>query len=367
VHGVVELDANSVAGFQVRPIDAEATFKWPASQGYARAPWAMDPTGATKPVSGSSETPPTKTDLPYDGPWFMITAGLFRTPFGFEAQEPERLRPFLERTSTSNALFPQSFDLGLRVLGGYRFARWSFAVMNGEPIGERQFPGRDPNQSKDLVFRVGAASEVTAAIRIEGGLSGLTGQGFHRGTPPTADQIQWSDLNNDRIVNSVTEISVVPGGPAIPSQNFKRFAVGADLRAAIAIPVLGDLNLRAEVVRASNLDRGFLPSDPVTATRDQRQTGVYFGVSQELTHYALVGVRWDTYNPDADAREQEPFTLVPRDPSVSTWSFNAAGRLGIGRLIAQYDKRSNTAGRDASGRPATLADDSFTLRAEVRF
>lgn len=355
-HGVVELDANTVSGLQVRPIDAEATFKWPATQAFARAPWAIDPTGATKEHHAGN-----------DGPWFMVTAGVFRTPFGFEVQEPERLRPFLERSSMSNALFPQSFDLGLRVLGGYRMMRWSFATMNGEPIGEKNFPGRDPNRSKDVVFRVGAASELFPGLRLEGGVSGLTGQGFHKGTPATADQIQWQDQNTDGNVNAIGEITVVPGSPATPSRNYKRFAVGADLRASIGIPVLGDLDLRAEIVRSSNLDRGLLPSDPVSATRDQRQSGLYLGVTQEVTKWATVGVRWDRYDPDADAREQEPFALVPRDPSVSTWAFNVTGRMGPGRLVAQYDRRSNTAGRDVNGRPTTLADDSFTLRAEVRF
>src|SRR5262249_28907428 len=159
-----------------------------------------DPTGATH-------------ERAYDGPWFMVTAGMFRTPFGFEVQEPERLRPFLERSSMSNALFPQSFDLGLRILGGFPMARWSLAVMNGEPIGEKNFPGRDPNKSKDVVFRVGAASEVFPGIRLEGGVSGLSGQGFHKGNPATADQIQWVDQNTDGNVNAIGEITVVPGSP----------------------------------------------------------------------------------------------------------------------------------------------------------
>jgi len=354
-HGVVELDANTVTGFQVRPIDAEATFKWPANRPYARTPWAIDPAASAKPLP------------PYDGPWFMVTAGLFRTPFGFEVQEAERQRPFLERSTMSNALFPQSFDLGLRVVGGYRIARWSFAIMNGEPIGSRSFPGRDPNQSKDLVFRVGGATPLFEWLKFEGGVSGLSGRGFHRGLPATADQIQWQDANSDRAVNNVGEITVIPGQPSTPSQNFKRFAVGADLRARIAIPVLGALDLRAEIVRGSNLDRGLLISDPVAAARDLRQLGFYLGVSQEVTQWGFVGVRWDKYDPDADAREQEPFRVVLRDAAVETWSFNATGRLGIGRLIAQYDHRTNRQGRDAAGRPTTLADDSFTLRAEVRF
>jgi len=44
-----------------------------------------------------------------------------------------------------------------------------------------------------------------------------------------------------------------------------------------------------------------------------------------------------------------------------------AARASMARLVAQYDHRTNALARDASGAPATLADDSFTLRGEVRF
>ena len=364
-HGAFEIDANTINGPQLRPINAEASFKWPADRAYARTPWAYDPS----PPRVTSETGGelARSSASRADPWFMVTAGLFRTPFGFEVAESERDRPWLERSTMSNALFPQSFDLGLRVVGGFRFLRYALGIMNGDPIGERTFPGRDPNKSKDLVFRVGGATAITDAVRIEGGLSGVTGRGFHQGQPATKDLIQWQDSNADGIVDNTTEIQVIPGSPATPSEGFKRFAVGADLRATITLPSLGDLHLRGEVVRGSNLDRGLYISDPVVATRDLRQLGWYVGASQEITRWALVGVRYDRYDPDADAREQEPFALVPRDMSMSTWSFSAAGRTRIARLIAQYDHRQNALGRDASGRPTTLADDSFTLRAEVRF
>src|SRR5690606_3807210 len=112
--------------------------------------------------------------------------------------------------------------------------------MNGDPIGERTFPGRDPNESKDLVFRVGGAAEVGDGVQIEGGLSGLTGRGFHEGQPASKDVLQWQDSNADGIVDQTTELTVIPGSPATPSSSFKRFAVGADLRVTITLPRLGD-------------------------------------------------------------------------------------------------------------------------------
>lgn len=346
-HGAVEVEANTIRGLQVRPINAEVSVKWPAKRPYPRP-----------------NTDPKLLTVP--GPWFIVTAGLFRTPFGFEVPEPENSRPWLERATMSSALFPSSFDLGLRVLGGFSFVRYALGIMNGDPIGERTFPGRDPNQSKDLVFRVGAESDLAEAVHVEGGFSALSGRGFHRGDPATKDQVVWRDIDEDRIVEPI-ELEAIPGSPATPSSSFQRFAVGADLRAAVKLPVLGVLAARAEIVRGKNLDRGLTFADPVAATRDLREMGWYLGVSQEVTPYALVGVRYDVYDPDSDATEREPFFVVPRDLSYRTWSFSAAARYGRGRLIAQLDLRQNPLGRDVNGAPTTLADDSFTLRAELRF
>jgi hypothetical protein len=348
VHGAVEIEANTIRGPQVRPVNVEASLKWPAS----------------RPYPGPTVDPRTLSD---HEPWFIVTAGLFRTPFGFEVPEPENSRPWLERSTMSNALFPQSFDLGLRVLGGYKMARYALGIMNGDPIGERAFPGRDPNESKELIFRVGIASNVTEAVHVEAGLSGLSGRGFHRGRAATKDEIVWRDVNEDTVVTP-DELQAVAGSPATPSQNFKRFAMGADVRASLQIPVLGTLGARAEIIRASNLDRGLFFADPVDQTYDLRELGWYVGVYQEITRWGLICVRYDRYDPDADAREREPFVLVPRDLSLSTWSFNATGRFfGFARLIAQYDLRRNAFGRDVNGAPTTLDDDSFTIRAEARF
>lgn len=341
-----EVEANTVKGLQLRPINAEATIKWPETRP------GVDPSVDTRKLP--SET------------WIMVSLGLLQTPFGFEPQEFAVQRPFLEQSTMSDAFFPGQFDLGLRVLGGFKFVSYALGIMNGSPIGDRDFPGGDPTKSKDLTFRVGVASDVTSLVRVEGGLSGLTGRGFHRGRPATNDTVQWRDLNEDGVVDPL-ELQAIPGAPAEPSATFKRFAIGADLRVTVTIRPLGELQGRGEITRASNLDRGRYVADPIASTHDLRELGWYAGATQEITRWAQVGVRYDTYDPDADARERQPFALVVRDLSMSTWSFTAAFRIPYGRLVAQYDLRKNAQGRDASGAPTTLADDSFTLRAEARF
>jgi hypothetical protein len=346
VHGAFELDANTLGGLQVRPWNAEASLKWPTTTRYRG------------PATVAQETAPE--------PFVIVSAGLVATPFGFDVPELERHRPFLERTTMANELVPQTFDLGLRVMGGYKIVHYALGIVNGDPIGEQTFPGRDPNKSKDLVFRVGTSTEVVPAVRVDAGFSGLTGRGFHKGDTPSKEQLVWRDQNENGVVEQ-TELQSVPGAPATPSAGFQRFALGVDARVHVAIPVLGELQLRAEVVRAKNLARGRFQADPVAASRDLREIGWYVGVTQELTRWAMIGVRHDLFDPDADAQEKRPFAVVPQDSSLSTWSFLAMLRWKKARLVAQYDRRKNNLGRDPSGAPTTLADDSFTLRAVVGF
>ncbi len=345
--GSMDIDANTVNGLQVRPWGAEITAKYPAS---------------------TPAPSPRKTDLTAlsDKTFIAVSAGLLYTPFGYEVQEYELQRPFLERSTMSNALFPQSIDLGLRVLGGFKYIVYSLGIMNGDPIGERAFPGRDPNKSKDLVFRVGTNAKPTERLRVSAGFSGLTGRGFHEGTPSTKDVLVWRDANEDGQV-SPQEITVIPGAPASPSENFSRFAIGGDLRIAYRIPCLGDLAVRGEIVRAKNLDRGVVVADPVAASRDLRESGFYVGVSQELTKWGIAGVRYDRYDPDSDKDAQQALVRVPVDASFRTWSFMAGARFDKARVVLQYDLRRNALGRTDAGAPTTLADDSFTIRAEVGF
>src|SRR5262249_33969262 len=158
------------------------------------------------------------------------------------------------------------------------------------------------------------------------------GQGFHKGTPSTKDVLVWRDANENGIVES-TEIQVIPGAAATASETYRRFAFGADLRVVAALPVLGGLTGYGGIVRAQNLDRGLWPADPVTAGYDVRELGFYAGVTQEITRFAMIGVRYDRYDPDADASEQRAATRVPKDTSVSTLAVSGAFRYAPARVI----------------------------------
>src|SRR5262249_53567211 len=109
-------------------------------------------------------------------------------------------------------------------------------------------------------------------------------------------------------------------------------------------------------------------ADPVALGRDLRELGFGVSVIQELPEGFVAGVRYDRYNPDADAHDQQGASLVPVDSSLSTWAFVGAWRYqNILRLIAEVDLNKNALGRAASGAPTTLASSALTLRAEIGF
>jgi hypothetical protein len=266
----------------------------------------------------------------------------------------------------ARALFPGDYDLGVQLRGGWRFLRYQLAFTNGEPVGEKSLPGRDFNAAKDLVGRLAAVGQA-GPVQFDVGLSGLGGTGLHAGTPATKDVLAWRDDNEDGQIQEV-EIHVVGGMPATPSANFTRFALGCDAQVSVEIPRVGALTVNGELMWASNLDRGMFVADPVALGRNQRELGWAVGLVLEMPLGFAAGARYDRYNPDSDAHDQQGAALVPIDSSISTWAFVASWRYeSIGRLVVEYDHNENALGRDVNGAPTTLASDALTIRAEVGF
>jgi len=299
-------------------------------------------------------------------PLVMFTAGMFYIPFGYELPASARTRLFLERSLSSTALFPGQADIGVRLAGSWRFLRYAVALVNGEPIVEaasRPFRG-DPNAPKDLVVRLGADTTPAAPLRIAGGVSFLQGKGFHAGADATKSGTVWRDVNENGTVD-LGEVMSVPGTAATPSANFRRWAVGADLRVTLRTP-LGLSRLQSEVVVASNMDRGLFVSDPITTGVDVRQFGFYAAVIQDLYAWGFVGFRVDTYNPNADLFESRAGALLPTSQTITTLSPLAGVRIGDRtRVSVQYDHIQDNLARDATGVPADLSNDQIIARLQV--
>ncbi len=299
-------------------------------------------------------------------PLVTITAGLFKTPFGVEVPASERDKAFLEPPAFARAFVPGNYDAGVMAQGAYGIARWSVAMVNGAPSGDARWKGIDPSSSHDLVGRIGAAIEGPRRLRVEAGVSALVGRGLHPGTPQTKDELQWVDENQDGLVQS-TELQVVPGAAATPSQGFDRKALGVDLQVHWCLCALGTGTAFGELALGTNLDRGVIYADPIAVSRDYRELGFAVGVVQNLGAYAQAGVRYDRYDGDRDVTERLGLAIVGENKVFSTLSVMAAGRWHDARFVAQYDHERNPFGRDDNGMPITRAADRLTFRAQVGF
>jgi hypothetical protein len=300
-------------------------------------------------------------------PVVMLTAGLFYVPFGYELPASARNRFFMERSLSSTAFFPGQGDVGLRLAGSWRFVRYALALTNGEPISEstsRPYRG-DPNSAKDLIARVGVDTAPSSRVRVAGGVSYLSGKAFHAGTSATKNGTVWVDGNEDGIIQA-SELVPVIGASATPSQNFRHWAVGADLRVTVTTP-LGLTRLGGEVIVGSNMDRGLFVADPIAnGNLDVRQLGFYASIVQDLWTWGLVGFRFDLYNPNADLRDARAGQLLPANQTITTLSPIVGVRVGErARVVVQYDRILDNLTRDQLGVPTDLKNDQLTARLQV--
>jgi len=333
-NATLELDANTTRGVNVGIRRAEASVLYRGNNG---------------------------KDLP---PLIMLSMGVTDLPFGFELLESARVRPFMERSLGSAALFPTEMDVGLKLSGAVSFVRYAFAVTNGEPVDSLNRYPRDPNAAKDFSGRVGVETQPLAALSIAGGTSFYQGTGFHAGTDATKPSFTWLDINEDRAIQP-NELQAVPGASAQPSTNFKRWAYGLDLELVLRTK-FGNTRLVAEGFLASNLDRAYLIADPTLGQNDVRESGGYLSLVQDVTRWGQVGFRASYYDPNSDFFDSLRGRQVPTSLSVTTLSPMVALRWqDTARLSFQYDFVRDSLAKDASGVPTDAKNNQLTLRLQV--
>lgn len=298
-------------------------------------------------------------------PLVRLTGGLTGIPFGFELQDFNRDRVFLERTQASQAFFPGDEDLGAVLAGGFGFFRYAVAAMNGTPLGSGSLPVGDPTHAKDITARLGADARPAEGVRVAGGVSALYGTGFHPGTPATKASVIWVDENQNGMIDP-GELMGIPGQAATPSADFTHWGIAADLTVRFHT-WLGETMLYGEATLAENLDRGVYVADPVATGIDVRELGGYLAVIQDVTRYGLLGFRFDYYNPNLDTAQSTSGQLLPFSAAIQTYSPLVGLQLpDRARLIFEYDVVRNNLGISGTGVPTDLADNHFAVRLQVQ-
>lgn len=338
---------------------------------YVRSDFELDasttrgPTASVRRASVSGVLP-SKVDgeLPY----LMLTAGLTEVPFGLEVQQGQDDILFLERTTGSLAFFPGPVDAGLKLEGAYGPLRVQVAVMNGAPVDDRAGgpSALDPTRAPDYVARLGADARPHPIFRLSGGVTFLSGTGFSPGTPATKPTLQWDDMTPDGEIGAGEIVSVAGEAPG-PSENFKRWAVGADLSFELKTKA-GLTKLYGELYVAQNLDRGLYVADPKANGIDYREFSWYAALLQDVTQWGFVGVRYDVYDPNSDLFDARRGKAVPKDATISTISPVIGARWpGYGRLTFEYDVVKDKLARDENGVPTDVANNQWTIRAQGEF
>ena len=308
---------------------------------------------------------PNKTaDLP---PYIEAQLGLGEIPFGYELRQGSRSRVFTERTTGSLAFFRSEPDAGIEISGAAGPFRYAFAAQNGVPIDDRPNAVNSVfSHQKTLVGSVGFAIKNDVLYDVSGGVSFLTGTGFHAGTAEVKSSLDWRDLNQDGNA-TLNELVASPGQASTPSSTFKRWAVNGDLQVGLR-SVIGWTRVYGEVTMATNLDRALYVADPVSAGFDLRETAWYAALVQELTPFAFVAFRADQYDGNSDLFTTRRGQFIPTKATLTTLS----PALGVGlprrgRLVFQYDHVLDLLGRDTAGEPVDAKNDAWTLRAQLEF
>jgi hypothetical protein len=273
---------------------------------------------------------------PWTGWDFELAAGLFKNPFGFEVQQSSGDRVFPERSLLGRTLYPGERDVGVRLAGKHDLFRFALALMNGDPIGERAFPGRDPSSYKDLVGRVGIATSL-----VDVGVSGHVGTEFQPGTAETDAETIWVDANEDAVVDTA-EVTTTPAAEAVSSENATRLRLGFDAQLHHEIAGLGRLEVLAEVAYAQ---RG----ETDLAGKQGLFSG-YLGVVQHWQDRAGIGLRAEMFDPNLDAGDDRVIVL---EPVLLAYPVPAV------RLSLAYDIVLEEA--------ASVDNNVFTARMQVKF
>jgi hypothetical protein len=203
--------------------------------------------------------------------------GIFKIPFGFEVQQNDADRPFIERSWGERNMTPGEFDTGARAYTTFFDDKLIFqaAVVNGNLEGEKDFSLLpDLNHGKDLVGRLNynfGPADV--------GVSGYYGQG--------------------QLVSATM-------------LEFKQYPRGAgNLEFALHhtfAKVLGETKFFTEGTIATNMDRGVnyapgigLPALPANVADDVtalHEVNLWGRVEQDFTRWFTLGLRYDYYNPN---------------------------------------------------------------------
>lgn len=319
----------------------------------------------------------------FKDPWmqmFMVQAGVFNRPFGFEIAYSSSTRETPERARVTQTLFPGERDLGAQLTvqprkeSRFNFIRLNAALICGNGIA------LDIDSHKDFVGQLGINKTTKdESFRYAVGVSYYNG-GYYQETKKVYSMETIPGSNNKGFVVDSTD--------ANKGEYAKRIYYGADAQLTYDW-LIGTTTLRGEYIfgdqpgtNKSNVSpnsRSFLSTDP-TDTYNRSFNGGYVYFIQNILHsrHEIV-VKYDWLDPNTDVAGDDIVSTIsagesaiktnlsPADIMYTTWGVGYNVRIAANvKLMAYYEFVKNETTKLA-GYGRDLPDNVFTLRAQFKF
>lgn len=311
----------------------------------------------------------------YENRWncFVVTAGAFNRPFGYELSYSSSLRESPERGRMSQILMKTERDIGAMVSfepqnknNKIYLLKLDAGIFNGQGLtGQYEF-----DSFKDFIARASIRrTRIANNIYISGGVSYLDG-GFRNGSGIFYRTVK--NTNSSFTFHSDSTWQNI--GKKSP-----RIYFGADLQIVFDY-FAGRTELRGELItgtQSATYATSVTPGSPPLNSMQQNDaifvrnfTGGYF----YMLHYFAVkhqGVlKYDFYDPNYRARSNEISTsgnFGPADVRFDTWGAGYIYHMNDNLKIMLYYEHPVNEKTNIAGYTKDLKDDTFTARLQFRF
>jgi phosphate-selective porin len=309
----------------------------------------------------------------FKDPWlqmFILQAGVFDRPFGFEVHYSSSMRETPERARITQTLFPGERDLGAMLTiqpksgSRFNFIRANVALVNGNAISS------DIDSKKDFIGQLGINKTTrNQKFRYAIGVSYYNG-GVFQETKKVYNMATLADGSQGYVVDST---ATNKGAYA------KREYYGADAQLSLDW-FLGLTTLRGEYLwgtqpggSSSNISPNgrAIPNVGILDTYNRKFNGGYVYFIQNIlqSRHEIV-VKYDFLDPNTDVKGSEIKSgnkFSGADVAYTTWGLGYNVRLNPNlKLMANYEivKNEDTA---LAGYFTDIKDNVFTLRLQFKF
>jgi hypothetical protein len=226
-------------------------------------------------------------------PWlnaFILTAGLFDVPFGFEVPFSSASRESPERTRVLQTLIPGEKDMGVQLgfaskQGALRFFNAKVGVFSGAGMA------KENDNGKNLAARLGFEAPLAASgWKISGGASG------YLGTVTSLNDTANGGMDGAAFSRTTGNLN----------SDFDRQYADLDLQLTGTLPLLGAMALRGEFVAGQQPGTATSSRFYVAGQVFEREfRGWYVNYVQDLASPVKLILKYDVYDPNTDVEGGE--------------------------------------------------------------